>query len=247
LSRNYICHFLVVRKALLDEVGGLRLTFDGSQDYDLALRLVERTERISHIAEPLYTWRKVPGSVATVPDAKPYAFDAAKRALADALRRRGTPGQAGDGLIVSAYRVKYDIVGKPLVSIIIATRDRLHLLDPCVRSIVEKSTYDRYEIIVVDNQSEQPETHAYLADFPGRVIEYTHPFNYARMMNYAAAQVTGDLLLFLNNDTEVLTEDWLEALIEHAVSAVWPPTSPSVVGGATVTSCATARRSRAPV
>ena len=216
-SRNYICHFLVVRKTVLDEVGGLRLTFDGSQDYDLALRLLERTERIGHIAEPLYTWRKVPGSVASVPEAKPYAFEAAKRALADALRRRGTPGEARDGAIVSAYRVKYDIPGEPLVSVIIATRDRLDLLEPCISSIVEKSTYANYEIVVVDNQSAKRETHAYLADFPGRVIRYDHKYNYARIQNFGAAQVDGDLLLFLNNDTEVLAEDWLEALIEHAM------------------------------
>jgi GT2 family glycosyltransferase len=216
MSRNYICHFLVVRRSLLDEVGGLRLTFDGSQDYDLALRLVERTQRIVHLPDPLYTWRKVPGSVADDPDAKPYAFDAAKRALADALRRRGTPGEVCDGLIVSAYRVRYEVIGKPLVSIIIATRDRLHLLEPCVTSILEKSTYGRYEIVVVDNQSEEPETAAYFADFPGKVLRYDHPFNYARMMNWAAAQVQGDQLLFLNNDTTVITEDWMEALLEHA-------------------------------
>lgn len=216
MSLNYVCHFLVVRRALLEELGGFRAGYDGSQDYDLVLRATERTSEIAHIAETLYTWRKVEGSTAAVVDAKPYAFDAARRALQDALDRRGTPGEVGAGLHPAAYRVRYALQGRPKVSILIPTRDKADMLRGCIESVRERSTYTDYEIVVIDNQSVEPDTLAYLAGFPGRVLRYPHRFNYARMMNLAAHEAAGDLLLFLNNDTQVITPDWLEALIEHA-------------------------------
>ena len=215
MSRNYVCHFLVVRRSLLDKLGGFRLGFDGSQDYDLVLRATELTDRIAHLAEPLYTWRKVEGSTAAVSDAKPWALDAARRALTEAMARRGTPGQVVDGLHPTTYRARYALRGQPKVSILIPTRDKADLLSSSVRSIQERSTYDNYELIVIDNQSSQPDTLAYLAAFPGRVVRYPFRFNYSRMMNLAAREARGDLLLFLNNDTEVLSPEWLEALVEH--------------------------------
>ena len=216
MSRNYVCHFLVVRRGLLQELAGFRLGYDGSQDYDLLLRAMERTDRIAHVHEPLYTWRKVAGSTASVGDAKPWALDSARRALKDALERRGTPGEVEDGLHPTTYRVRYAIQGQPKVSIIIPTRDRVDLLRGCIESILETSTYPNYEFVVLDNQSTDPDTLAYLSGVPrGTVVRYPHRFNYARMMNLAAAEASGDMLLFLNNDTEVVAPEWIEALVEH--------------------------------
>jgi len=216
MSRNYMSHLTVIRRGLVEQVGGLRQGYDGSQDHDLLLRVTEITERVGHVPQPLYTWRRAAGSTAAVVDAKPYAFDAAKRALEDALERRCTPGRVEDGLLPSTYRVRYDVVGDPSVSIIIPTRDRLELLRRCIDSIREKSTYSNYEILVVDNESSQPETLEWLATFGGTVLRYPYHFNYARMMNLAGWSAEGDLLLFLNNDTSVITPDWIESLVEHA-------------------------------
>ena len=216
LSRNYVNHLTVIRRRLVEEVGGLRSGYEGSQDYDLLLRVTEVTERVGHVPEPLYTWRRVAGSTAAVVDAKPYAFDAAKRALEDALVRRGTAGRVEDGLLPSTYRVRYDVAGTPLVSILIPTRDRVELLRRCIDSVRERSTYGNYEITVVDNQSTDPETLEYLATFDGPVVRYPYRFNYPRIMNLGGWTAAGDQLLFLNNDTEVISADWIEALLEHA-------------------------------
>ncbi|HEX2700610.1 MAG TPA: glycosyltransferase [Acidimicrobiales bacterium] len=219
MSRNYVCHLLVVRRALLDKLGGFRPGYDGSQDYDLVLRATELTDGIAHIPEPLYTWRKVAGSTAAEADAKPWALDAARRALADALLRRNTPGAVADGLHPTTYRVRYALRGAPKVSIVIPTRDRGAMLRTCIDSIVERSTYTNYELIVVDNQSEDPETLGYLGAVPGLVLRYPFRFNYSRMMNMACSEADGDLLLLLNNDTVVRSPDWIEALAEHAQRA----------------------------
>ncbi|MCW2542855.1 MAG: methyltransferase domain protein, partial [Frankiales bacterium] len=215
-SRNYMSHLTVARRSLVEKVGGLRSGFDGSQDHDLVLRLTELTDQVAHVAEPLYTWRQVPGSTAAVVDAKPYAFDASKRALDEALVRRGYTGQATDGILASTYRLRYDVVGSPKVTIIIPTRNGEALLRRAIDSVRSLSTYTNYEILVIDNESDDPGTLSYLATFGGRVLRYPHRFNYARMMNLAAWAADGDLLLFLNNDTEVIEPGWMEALIEHA-------------------------------
>lgn len=215
-SRNYVTHLTVARTSLVTELGGLRTGFDGSQDHDLVLRIADRTDRVHHIAEPLYTWRLVPGSTAAVVDAKPYAFEASKKALEESLTRRGYTGRALDGILPSTYRLKYDVIGRPKVTIIIPTRNGEHLMRRAVDSVREKSTYTNYELLVVDNESDDPGTLAFLATFGGRVLRYPHRFNYARMMNLAAWAADGDMLLFLNNDTEVIDPDWIESLLEHA-------------------------------
>ena len=212
LSRNYVGHLLVVRRALLDKLGGLRRGYDGAHDHDLVLRAAEVTDRIAHVAEPLYTKRRTDGTAG----ARPWVRDAAHRALGDALRRRGTPGEVLDGLHPGTTRVRFAVRGRPLVSVIVPTRDRVDLLRPCVEGVLERSTYRDVELLLVDNQSEDPETLAHLAALPGRVVRYPHRFNYARMMNMACAEARGDVLLLLNNDTEVLTPDWIESLLEHA-------------------------------
>src|SRR5579872_5248738 len=147
LSMNYVTHFSVYRRSVVDQVGGLRQGLDGSQDHDLALRVTEKTDRIAHIPLPLYTWRKIPGSAAGSTEAKPWANTAGRRALADALGRRGLQGEVAQGLWRGSYRVRFAI-GNPRVAIIIPTRDRVELLRTAIESVQSLSTYDNYEVIV---------------------------------------------------------------------------------------------------
>ncbi|HYZ10695.1 MAG TPA: glycosyltransferase [Actinomycetota bacterium] len=215
-SVNYVTHFSVYRREILEKVDGFRLGYDGSQDYDLVLRVTELTDRIAHIPIPLYSWRKVPGSAAAQLAFKDYAYDAGRRALSDALRRRGYSGRVDEAIVNGRYRVRYDIQGEPKVLIIIPTRDRVDLLRVCVDSIRRRTAYPNYEIMIVDNESSDPETLEYLSTFDGRVFPYPHEFNYARMMNVAVANAPeSDLIVFMNNDTEVVSAEWLEAMIEH--------------------------------
>ena len=215
LTTNYVTHFALYRRSVIDRVGRLRGAYDGSQDYDLALRVTEVTDRIAHLALPLYTWRKAPGSAAESPVAKPWANDAGARALQDALRRRGFDGDVKPGLWPASHRVRFTHADQT-VGIIIPTRDRVDLLQRCVESIEVLSTYRNYEIIVIDNESTDDETLDFLSRLKGRVIPYEGSFNFARMMNVAAREARTDMLLFLNNDTEVITPGWIEALLEYA-------------------------------
>ena len=216
-SMNYVAHLLVVQKPLLDQVGGFRLGFDGSQDHDLVLRLTEQTDAVVHVPKQLYSWRKALGSSATAAGAKSYAHEAGKRALADALERRGLRGEVLDGVAPGRYRVRYDIRSDYKVAIIIPTRNRIDLLRRCVESVTSLTTYSNHEIVVVDNDSDDRETLEYLRGaFPGRVIDHPEEFNYSAMMNRAANQVDADGLLFLNNDTQVISPEWLAAMVEHA-------------------------------
>jgi len=215
LSMNYICHFTVVRKNLIDKVSGFRLGFEGCQDYDLLLRVSELTDRISHVHKPLYSWRKVPGSAAASVGAKPYARERAKRSLREALNRRGLKGEVVDGFS-GHYRVKYAIQGAPFVSIIIPTKDRVDLLKRCLESVESKTSYRNYEIIIVDNNSADESTLAYLGSLPHRVLKFEEPFNFSRINNFGAKYAKGEHLLFLNNDTEVADDHWLDAMLEHS-------------------------------
>ncbi len=216
-SYNYVTHLSVIRRSLVEALGGLRAGFEGSQDYDLILRATEVSDRIAHIPEPLYTWRIISGSAAELPDAKLYALDSAKRALAESLERRRVKGRIDDTAFASRYRTRYHLVGQPKVSIVIPTKDGFPLLRRCITSILERTTYRNYELVVIDNQSSDGETLGYLASLPARLIRYPHRFNYARMLNLAASTTACDALLFLNNDTEIISPDWIEALLEHAM------------------------------
>jgi glycosyltransferase involved in cell wall biosynthesis len=216
LSMNYICHLTVARRALVEQVGGFRTGFEGSQDYDLLLRLTERTQQIAHVPKVLYHWRKVPNSAATTRSAKPYALEAGARAIAEALERRGIAGS----VVVphtGTYRVVYTIPDPPLVSIIIPTRDRVDLLRTCIESIERKTNYPRYEILVVDNESSDPATLSYLDQVRARhrVVAYHQPFNWSAINNFAVQHAKGELLLFMNNDMEIIASDWLDAMVEH--------------------------------
>jgi GT2 family glycosyltransferase len=214
LSMNYLSHFTVIRKHMISKAGGFRRGFEGSQDYDLVLRVTELTGRIEHIQRPLYHWRKTAASTASFANAKPYARQSTIKSLNEALGRREIKGKAVDGF--AYYRVKYDIRGTPLVSIIIPTRNNVQLLQRCVESIEAKTTYENYEIIIVDNGSTDAYTLSYLKRTHHQVVNFNQPFNFSKINNYTARHVNGRHLLFLNDDTEVVNGDWLQALLEHS-------------------------------
>ncbi len=223
LSRNYVSHLGVYRRSLVSEVGGFRPGFEGSQDYDLVLRIVEKTNRIHHIPRVLYHWRIHSLSVASGVGVKKYAYDAAMNAIAEAMHRRGEPGRVemlkddpGN------YIVRYDLMRNWKVSIVIPTRDHADDLERCLASIFAKSTYRNIEVVILDNGSVQHETSVCFAKWralePERVKIVAHnvPFNYSEINNYAVKQSTGDIVLLLNNDTEVIAPQWIEAMLEQA-------------------------------
>ena len=216
LSENYLTHLSVIRKALIDRVGGFRSGYDGSQDYDLLLRVTEATDRIGHVAQPLYTWRKIPGSAAGSSAAKPYAYDAAVRALQSALERRGVDARVVAEDRPGRYRIRYTIEGTPRVSIVIATKDQGESLRRCVESVRSMTIYDRYEIVIVDNGTQDPATLAWLDEHDGPVVRQPGRFNFPRLVNAGAAASTGDFLLLLKSNTEAVHDGWLQALLEHA-------------------------------
>lgn len=215
-SYMYLCHFSVYRKSVIDRLGGFREGFDGSQDYDLALRFTETTNKIAHIPKILYHWRKVPASTSATITAKPEAFLAAQKALADALLRRNIAGEVEINPEYGYYRIRREIVSPGKVTIIIPTRDRLSLLRRCIDSIESATDYKNYEIVIVDNGSEDSETLGYLKHTPHRVIRDEGEFNFSRLNNLAARQSDGEYLLLMNNDTEVIAGEWLSAMVEHA-------------------------------
>jgi GT2 family glycosyltransferase len=220
-SFNYIGHFLVIQKALLDDIGGLREGYAGSQDYDLLLRASERSKKIEHIAKVLYHWRMHSESVSGNPFSKTYAYESAKRALSDHLLRQGIPGRIEDGLLLGSYQVQYRREKSPLVSIIIPNCDHVDELKICVSSILERSSYKTYEIVVIENNSVQRPTFEYyeLLRKHGNVhiLTWTGQFNFAAVNNYGVEHAAGEVLLFLNNDTEVIADDWIDRMLEHAM------------------------------
>src|SRR2546427_1244508 len=217
LSCNYICHFGVYRKSLVDQIGGFREGFDGSQDYDLVLRFTEKSEKIVHIPKILYHWRKASGSVSASTLSKPYAYEAGKKGLQESLCRRNMAGEVSTEKFLGYYRVKRKLVSPGKVSIIITTRDRLELLRRCIDSIERETEYRNYEIVIVNNDSKESATLEYFERTPHRVIhDAAATFNFSRLNNRAAKEVNGEYLVFLNNDIEVISDEWLSAMIEHA-------------------------------
>lgn len=228
LGINYICHLSVYRRTLLDKleeaaVTGqyLRQGFEGAQDHDLVLRALEHTENVFHISQVLYHWRMIPGSTAASYDSKDHAWEAGRRAVADALQRRGIIGEALLGKYPGTYRVKRAIQGQPLISILIPFRDQPALLQECLDSILLKTTYAHFEILGISNHSENPETFALMEHYASteqriRFINYDQPFNYSAINNFAVNEAAGEHVVLLNNDITVITPDWLEALLEHS-------------------------------
>ena len=216
-SNNYICHFFVVKKSIVEKVGGFRPAYDGAQDYDFIFRCVEQAERIVHIPEILYHWRTHKSSTADNPASKMYAFEAGRRAIEAHLKRAGVAGEVIHTKDLGFYRVKYELQNRPLVSIIIPNKDETETLRNCLESIRAKSSYKNYELLIVENNSTSGEIFHYYKELsrqPGvRLLRYKHPFNYAAINNYAARKARGEYLLFLNNDIEVITPDWIEEML----------------------------------
>ena len=224
LSQMYVGHLLGFKKSLFTEVGGFRSEFNGSQDYDLMLRMIEHTDRIAHIPKILYSWRDIPSSTAGNPEAKPYAQTAGLRALQEHVDRKLGVGRATvletESLFV--YDVRYHLDEEPLVSVIIPTKDHVDLLEKAIDSIESKTTYRNYEIIILDNNSEKEETAEYLKkvvkQYPNvRVEEAFFEFNWSKLNNYGMTKAKGDVYIFLNNDIEIIAGEWMTRLAENVV------------------------------
>ena len=224
LSSNYICHFTLLRKTIMDEIGGERVGFEGAQDYDLFLRFTEKTTRdkIYHIPKILYHWRMVPGSTSMEIDNKSYALERGRKAVEEALERRNIKGKVFIAKDCPYYYIEYDVSSNPLVSIIIPTKDLAKITDTCIKSIYDKVTYKNYEIIVVNNRSEKQETFEMFEKYKKehnnfRVIDADMEFNYSKINNIAVKESKGEYILLLNNDIEVITPNFIELMLGYAM------------------------------
>ncbi|WP_051632452.1 glycosyltransferase [Nitrincola lacisaponensis] len=224
LSQNMISHLGVYRRDVVNSVGGFREGFEGSQDYDLALRVIEKVtlQQIRHIPQVLYHWRAIPGSTALFIDEKNYTSEASIKAVQEHLDRTGRKGSVMPASGIPNFnRVRYALPEElPLVSIVIPTRDQPGLLKTCLDSVFEKTTYPYYEVIIVDNGSVEPETRELFSRLPTdkvRIIRDDSPFNYSRLNNRAVELAQGELVCLMNNDIEVLTSDWIEEMAAYAL------------------------------
>lgn len=242
-ANNYICHFSVFARNLLDGGELFRTKFDGSQDHDMILRLTDNAHKIVHVPKLMYYWRSHVGSVASGIDAKPYAIMAAKGAVAEHLKKHGFEHFqiTGTRAFETIFRIRYEIKGNPKISIVIANKDHTEDLRRCVSSIMEKSTYDNYEIIIVENNSESEDIFDYYGELTDcdfmkeikktkddkevstavrnkniTIVIYNGVFNYSAVNNLGVKYVSGDYILLLNNDTEVITVNWMEELLMYA-------------------------------
>ena len=223
-ANNYICHFSMFSRELLEGTELFRSQFDGSQDHDMILRLTGNAKKVVHVPKLLYYWRSHKASVASGIAAKTYAIEAAKGAVADHLTRCGfrdfeiTSTRAFETI----FRIKYALTAYPLVSIIIPNKDHVEDLRRCIDSILEKSTYENFEIIIVENNSTTAEIKKYYEEIQKcpkntiKVVTYTGEFNYSKINNFGAGYASGEYLLLLNNDTQVITLDWIEELLMYA-------------------------------
>ena len=221
MSVNYICHLCCMRKSIVDELGGFNSKFDGSQDYDLFLRFTEITNNIYHIPKVLYHWRQTKTSTAGYMGNKSYAYIAGKKALEASLKRRNLKGEVLENPNVSTYLVKYGNNNQK-ISIIIPIKDKAKMTRRCIDSIYNKCTYKNFEIILVDNNSSEKDTFDMIEEYKNKYdnfksIRLECPFNYSYINNEAVKSCSGDYLLFLNNDTEVIQEDILEWMLGYAL------------------------------
>lgn len=221
-ANNYICHFSVFSKELVEKCGTFRPQFDGSQDHDMILRLTQEARHIVHVPKILYYWRSHAGSVASDINAKSYAIDAAKNAVAAHLQACGFSGFKIESsrAFETIFRIRYAIVGNPMISIMIPNKDHEEDLRRCIESILDRTSYDNYEIIVIENNSETGGIREYydaIEKHPKiQVVKYEGEFNYSRINNFGAGFAKGEYLVLLNNDTEVITRNWLEELLMYA-------------------------------
>ena len=216
-SNNYICHFFVVRRSIMEQTGGFRREFDGAQDHDFIFRCVEVSRKVAHVPEILYHWRTHKESTADNPVSKMYAFDAGKRAIEAHLERMHTDGTVTHTKDLGFFRVQYPVHGTPLVSIIIPNKDETETLRNCIRSIREHTSYPAYEILIIENNSTTEEIFRYYEELEKepdiRVLRWEREFNYSAINNYGVRHAKGEFLLFLNNDVTVITQDWLKELV----------------------------------
>jgi len=224
-SQNYICHLVCIKKELVDEVGGFRKGYEGSQDYDLLLRVCEQLQssEIDRVQKVLYHWRAIQGSTAYGSDEKKYAHKAGRKALEDFFGKKDKNIRVEDGLLPNTYKVNYPFPTSnfPLVSILIPTRDGYDLLKKCVESIFEKTIYSNYEIIILDNETSCQKTLAYFEELKFNehvtILEYHKPFNFSAINNFGVKYAKGEIIALLNNDVEVISQGWLSEMVQHAI------------------------------
>jgi GT2 family glycosyltransferase len=226
LSNNYICHLCVIRRSILEKIGGFRVGVEGSQDHDLLLRCLPHVHgaQIVHIPLILYHWRMHPQSTAQSAAGKSYTSDAGLRSLVDYFNEYGPQDtRVVLGSHPNTYRVCWPIpTPQPLVSLLIPTRDRRELVETAISSIIEKSDYQNFEILILDNGSSNADTIDYFVkiqreDTRVRVVPYNHPFNYSAINNYGVTQARGEVIGLINNDIEVITSGWLSEMVSHAL------------------------------
>lgn len=219
-ENNYICHIFAVKKSLTDETGLLRSEFDGAQDFDFILRCCEKAQKITHIPKVLYHWRCHMDSTAADPSSKAYAYEAGRKAVREHYQRLGIDAKVEMTERPGWYRSHVKVQGNPLISVIIPNKDHTDDLELCLFSMTRKSTYRNYEILIVENNSEKEETFEYYRKLPdrypkARVLTWEKEFNYSAINNFAAKEAKGEYLLFLNNDVEILTPDWMEEMLQN--------------------------------
>lgn len=220
LGMNYICHLVCLRKKIVLEIGGFRSEYDGSQDYDLLLRFIEKTKNIYHLDKILYHWRQSPNSTSTYLGNKSYAYIAGKKALLDYFKRNNINALVLDNKVSSTYLIKY-LHDNPKVSIIIPMKDKVELTKTCVDSLINKVNYKNYEIIIVNNNSVLDETYEFFKEYKEKyknfkVLDINEEFNYSRLNNQAVKISKGEYILLLNNDTEVLDPNFLDEMVGYA-------------------------------
>ena len=216
-SNNYICHFFVVRKSIVEKAGGFRKEFDGAQDYDFIFRCTENAGEVLHVSEILYHWRTHKASTADNPASKMYAFEAGKRAIEAHLKRTGTKGEVSHTQDLGFYRVKYPVQGEPLVSVIIPNKDEKETLQTCLESLKKNTSYQNFEIIIIENNSTTEEIFKYYKELSRdqqiHLLRWGKEFNYSAINNFGVAHARGEYLLFLNNDVKSIEPDWMEEML----------------------------------
>ncbi len=221
-TNNYITHLFMVKREIVEQIGGFNSKYDGSQDFDFILRCTDIAEATAHVPRILYHWRTSAGSTAENPSSKMYCYEAGKLAIEDHLKAKGLKGEVSFTKNLGFYRVKYEVEKEDLISIIIPNKDQVDTLKKCLESI-EKSTYKNYEIIIVENNSTEEKTFAYYETLKAtgnlQVVTWEGPFNYSAINNYGATFAKGEYLLLLNNDIEIITPDWLEEMLSHCQRA----------------------------
>ena len=222
LSSNYFCHFTIIRKCILDELGGFRSEYNGAQDYDLFLRIIDKTKKIGHVSKILYHWRMTKGSTSSSGDNKNYAYIAGRKALEDYFKRNSINAKVDLIGNPQMYKVSYQYDKEPKISIIIPTKDKRNILDKCLKSIYEKTNYKNYEIIVIDNNSIENKTFELLEKYKNNYNNFMYyrlecEFNYSYINNYAVSKSNGEYIVLLNNDTEVISSNWLQEMVGYAM------------------------------